>query len=353
MKTLKSGSGVTATNLNKVLTTLSKSNKIWPRVYEIKTINSETLLKFWNYKKENLTIKEAKDKLISVIDNRDLIRNKKYKSFYIYNKKNKYLDLLEKKQTKIKNFLEKYNALENISSIYSYTYGTYKDKHRCFKFLENCKYPVYLKIAWDENHDWEYYSKRYKYPKSTYSNRRVEFISLDKKGNENCLYCYELNSFAGCFAEKAIAAFFNIKKINVKNELKKVQLQPYFSLNIIINTAYYQIFERKIGRIIWDYCIYSRCTKETFHSFYKNLLVKGLRKKINAKFEHENEIITKKTGFNLGFCEIGMKNFCSDNNIDFEGGYTRQELRNIIIKNKTLNNKYKNELNKIGIIINN
>lgn len=354
MKT-KSGNGVKVTNYEKIVSSICKANgykRNWNESF-IERIKSVDLLNFWDYKSEGLKLDQAKSLLINACNKRYLISKNKHKEFHLYSKKNRFLDMQSEKRKAIETFILFCEKLESIKKAYCYRYGNYKYSHKTFILpCTNTKYPVTLTVAWDEEHDWDFYAKSYNRPKSTYDNRRIEFKTIGKFGNKEIIFTYLLDSFAGNFIEKAIAAFYKIDKIKVSKELKSLQLQDYFSLTELKAINGYRLFNRRIGNVSWDFAILDTKTGMNFHSFNLENLVPGLRNKITAKFDIENTEINKQTGYSLGFCETGMRSFCNDNNVDFEGTYTRKELRNIVTKNREQNyRKYKTELNKIGISI--
>ena len=114
----------------------------------------------------------------------------------------------------------------------------------------------------------------------------------------------------------------------------------------------YQLFQRYIGKVPWDYAILETKTGENYHAYDMERLIPGLRTKMQARIEHENEAITKKTAFRLGFCQSGVRAFCEHNDLDMDGSYTRQELRNVVLQRRESNyRRYGNDLKKLGIII--
>lgn len=353
MKTQKSGNGVKVANINEVTRRLLGS--YWDE-YFVKSLKASEIMPIWNYKVEGLNLEKAKNKIIQAIKERESIHSQRDKQKWVGQYcANKYSKLLKQKQRSIEYFLTKCKQLQPVQEYSNYKYGNYKYKRRTF-ILEGIKhngYPVTALITWDEDHNWDYYSKSYGRPKSSYYNRCVIFKSIEKLGREKTLYTHNLINFSGDFMKTAIIAFFNPVKVKVSKELKSVQLADYFNLNELHKINGYRLFERKIDNMVWDYAIFDTKTKVTYHSFNKNYLISGLKNKSQAKINNEFEEITKETGFKLGFCESGMKQFSEDNKLDYEGVYTRKDLRNIVIQNRNLNYaKYKAELKQIGITLN-
>lgn len=351
MKTKVSGSGVKAA---KVLNEIC--GKFWSD-YKLKDLKANELQKVWNYREEGLNLPAAKEELFKAITEKEKINEKRRGARYfpVTWTEGKYLKMQEEKRNSIRLFLKRVESMAPAQDYFRYSYGNYKYQHRTFRVdglgLNNL--PITATITWSENHDWDYYSRSYKYPKSSYSDRAVIFKSVGKLGREEEIFRFDLNSFSGNFMEKVIAEFQGIEKEKCNKELKPVQLADYFRVWETNKINGYRLFQRYIGVVLWDYAILDTKTGTTYHACKKEDLVSGLRAKLQAKIDHETEEITKDTGYRLGFCETGMRQFCSDNNVDFEGVYTRQELRNIVIANRSINcKKYRTELSKIGIILN-
>lgn len=232
-----------------------------------------------------------------------------------------------------------------------------KDKPSFTNFTQSLSCPdgyievnrVFIAAGETEEKDWNAYSKawhRAHGPKRWIDSRYLEIhepgkgctktIYVDRWGEKNIL--------------TALARFFNVKKQPCPKGRKPVQLNDYFSVRLIKTVNGYEIYDRQFSGSFVDYAIFDTKTRNTFHSEKMEELIPGLRRKLQAKFDHENETITKETGFELGFCETGMRSFAEDNGIDYNGTYTRQELRNIVIEKRELNNRrYRRELAKVGI----
>lgn len=353
MKTKVGGSGVNAANRFEILKRIESNPNYWD--YRVERLSASQLREVWNYRAEGLNLPAAKEELFKAITEKEKINEKRRNARYFSTtwREEKYLKMQEEKRNSIRLFLKRVESMAPAQDYFRYSYGNYKYQHRTFR-LEHNNFPVTVTVTvyWSEDHDWDYYAKSYSRPKSTYSDRAVIFKSIGKLGREEEIFRFDLNSFAGNFMEKAIAAFLRVRKVKCSKELKPIQLADYFKVKETHKINGYRIFERYIG-VLWDYAILDTKTGTTYHAWKKEDLVSGLRAKLQAKIDHETEEITKDTGYRLGFCETGMRQFCSDNNVDFEGVYTRQELRNIVIANRSINcKKYRTELSKIGIILN-
>jgi hypothetical protein len=349
MKKKISGNGVTVANRFKVVNQICTKN--WWEDSKIKKLNAVTLSQVWNYRSEGLTLDQAKSQLLGAIQQ----RTKKFRRWpegpSCPQSPNKYLNLSIKKKQNIGSFLDLYNKSEHVNQYFLYNYGTWKNSCKYFALPDvGLFYPVIAQIYWETETDWDHYAKNYGFAKNTTSNRMVVFKTIGKLGEIKTIFEYPLTSFSGNFMEKAIAAFQRIDKVKCPKALKPIQLADYFHVLETKSINGYRLFHRYIGAILWDHAILDTKTGNTYHAYTDDKLIPGLRNKISAKLEKENELISKQTGFSLGFCQTGMKQFCDDNSIDYEGEYTRSELRNIVIQKRTVNvNRYRNELKRIGI----
>lgn len=207
----------------------------------------------------------------------------------------------------------------------------------------------YITVTQEESEDWEAYSKawhRAHGPKRTIESRDINFYKDGKKESS-----VSVNSFAGNYLINTIVSKFNLPKIKVSKELKKVQLIDQASVILIRTILSTKIYKRTLAGTDLDFCAVHE--GETFHAETISNAIQGLQKKIKAEKYFEKEIISKEDGFKLGFCESGMKSFCEDNNLDYGGEYSRKDLRNIAVSNRNINcQKYSFELKKLGIILN-
>ena len=210
-----------------------------------------------------------------------------------------------------------------------------------------------LRVAWDTDSDWNYYSRRYNRPKNTYSNRRVELLTFSYDGDSNGIKIvdvYHVNAFRGPFLIDAIAHLFNLRPVKVAKGLKKVQLNDYFEITLLRNVCGVQIYSRSVAGQLVDYCALYHNT--TYHASTVAAAVAGLKNKIRERAEYEGEIINYEAARKLGFCDAGIRSFATDNELDINAQYTRAELRNIVLRRRELNyDKYRDELRRIGINI--
>jgi hypothetical protein len=351
MKTTVSGNGVKVANRFEIARKI-EGKGYWTD-YRISKMKSADLLAYWDYKAEGLTLDVARAQLLNAIATRKQIASTK-KTPALKRSSGRFLALQIEKRKSIELYLKSVEKMDPAQRAYSYSYGTFRASIRTFVLKGlSTPYPVTMKITWSEDHDWNFYAKSYGKPKSTYTDRAIEFQTIGKLGKVETIYRHELTTFAGNFVEKAIAAFLKVGKVKVSKELKSIQLADFFSVVEKKAINGYRLFERRIGELVWDFAIIDTKTGANYHHSCYDELVAGSRRKIEAKIEREIEVITKETGYSLGFCEPGMRAFCDDNNVDFDGEYTRQELRNIVIANRSTNcKKYRNELNQIGIVLN-
>lgn len=206
----------------------------------------------------------------------------------------------------------------------------------------------HITVEQDETEDWEKYSKSWHKahgPHRRIDRRRVVF----RKGKE--VHTIDVDSFRGDYLFNAIVQFFKLQPVKVAKDLKNVQLWEFCEIKEVKKLICTVFYERTFMGVFLDYCILHK--KQTYHASTLEGCVKGLKKKLNAKYAFENEELTKEVAYALGFCETGVESFCSDNGLDVDATYTRKELRNIVVAKREVNcSKYKLELNKIGINLN-
>ncbi|NCB09317.1 MAG: hypothetical protein EOM73_14275, partial [Bacteroidia bacterium] len=313
MKTKNSGNGVKVANRNQVVKSICKN--YWSDT-KVSRLKSAEMLAYWDYKAEGLTLLEAKTQLLQAIGHRATVQKLRDKNNPPAKKQpGRILRMLEAKRNSIKLFVKSCEKYDPAMYYFRYSYGNYQYQQRTFVVpeIDHNGFPVTATIGWREDHDWDYYAKRYGRPKSTYSDRKVLFQSIGKLGQVENIFTFDLNNFAGNFMEKAIAGFQRVKKGRCPKGLKAIQMADYFTVKKLKSVNGYQLFQRYIGKVPWDYAILETKTGENYHAYDMERLIPGLRTKMQARIEHENEAITKKTAFRLGFCQSGVRAFCEHN----------------------------------------
>lgn len=83
------------------------------------------------------------------------------------------------------------------------------------------------------------------------------------------------------------------KKIKVETELKSVQLENHFGVQVVAIQEDKTFYSRNIFGLVWDYCVVDK-QGVTFHADSQNELLPGLQKKIDAINESKKikEIVT-------------------------------------------------------------
>jgi hypothetical protein len=183
----------------------------------------------WDYRKEDLNIDTAKNMLRKYFKIIYEIREKRFRLKYEiekYNnnlfKKDKYVYFLRDKKIHISNYLQLYNNSEDYKCAKNYSYGNDINNNKYFKIGYYGKFnlPVMMKVTWNYDVNWNYYSKRYKYPKITVDNRKVEFVTTNKFGKIEPFLSVELNGFRGNFLDKCLQIFYQNHK---KTRLEKIE----------------------------------------------------------------------------------------------------------------------------------
>lgn len=146
---------------------------------------------------------------------------------------------------------------------------------------------LFLIVKQDINIDWHYYIKSYDRPKITISNRRVELITVGVNARARIIDTYRINTFRGNYLLDAMVYFYKLKPVQVKKELKKVQLNKFFSVKLIKKINDIEIYKRTINGFFVDYCIMKDGV--TFYSTKIEDLVNGLRMKLTVKDKKEYE----------------------------------------------------------------
>ncbi len=203
----------------------------------------------------------------------------------------------------------------------------------------------------------------------TYDNSDVSFglgqlkhtsRKLTIRDSGGVVFSKNLKSYGGHFVLNAIEEFFGkTKRIKVPLGLKPVQLNPKMEVKLYlgrggsrVTPATTRIFQRLFAGVHYDYCLLKQGI--TFHgaSLEKCRTGWNLKNK-NVKREKRlgDKAINMESCLNLGFCLDGVRGFCEANQLDSEGSYTINELREVTKKRITFNkDRYGQELRSLGIL---
>lgn len=204
-------------------------------------------------------------------------------------------------------------------------------------------------VKWDEVKDWEYYSKSWhnKYgPKVTIENRRV-VVRKDGK----IVGIVPIENFKGNYLVNAVITYLRLPKIKVDRKLKPIQISPYFSIRLLHSVGKAAIYVRELGGQTVDFCAVWQ--GETYHALTPKEAIEGVKTKISKHVALQEERLNYQYARNLGFCHQGITDFCELNSLDINATYTRQELRNVILKKRCENcARFGAELRKVNLGIN-
>jgi hypothetical protein len=162
-------------------------------------------------------------------------------------------------------------------------------------------------IAWqEETQDWNFYSKawhRNHGPKTTITGRFVKFVSpSDKK-----VKTVELESWRGNWQLKAIVAAGLVRP--QKGQMN-IRLNEAFEIKKIGKKSGITFYIRTLKGEIFDYCAVTPLGM-TYHAESPIACIKGLKIKRAALQRKEVAVINWNFLKTLGFCDTGIKEFCS------------------------------------------
>lgn len=203
-----------------------------------------------------------------------------------------------------------------------------------------------IKIHYQEELDWNYYSKawhRAHGPKRTIYDREIVF-SRQFRGKEQKKYI-NLESFRGNIVENAILAH-GLEPKRSKHSLK-IRLHKAYDSKLIDEKRGYRIYSRTLLGEHIDYVIQSPLGM-VYHDKYRENLVKGLHKKIRHQSRKLKGLIDFKFCKKLGFCDEGIKSFCSIFGFDLKGSYTPEEVENAVKQNLSAASPFVSELRTLA-----
>jgi hypothetical protein len=200
--------------------------------------------------------------------------------------------------------------------------------------------------AWQEEElDWKFYSKawhRSHGPKRTITGRFVRFTS--PKGRVKTV---ELDGWRGNWQVKALLEAGLVKP---KKGQMHIRLNEAFDIKIVKKSRGYSLYQRTLKGEVVDYCLVSPLG-QTYHAESFQACLIGLKQKRAAKKRAEVAVIDWKFLRGLGFCEPGIKEFCSAFGFDLKGSYTAQEVYAAIAPNPSKAAPFEKELRVLAEVV--
>lgn len=312
-------------------------------------LSSKNIAELWDYRAEGLTVVEAKTLIHREMEIQKQARSarsrSKGKDVLVYAKGRRLSELRRRQEARV-DFQRKRSTATLAGN--ARPYETFKVDDTTFG-----------KVMEDVSYDNNAYAKSYGFGKKIVSNKRVEFHVFDNKTATYKIETICVPSFGGYYLEKVVAKYQNVTETKVAKELKSIQLMSLFSIHLVRNVFGVQVWERRIGVVLWDYCLV--CEGITYHTTNIKFGLKRLREKIYKSRKEEAERILSEDKLlskqlcmaQYDFCETGINSFCELNGIDPNGEMTIRELRNVVLKDRVGNcTHYRHELAMVGINLN-
>ena len=211
---------------------------------------------------------------------------------------------------------------------------------------------VVYRPANDENHSYNRYSRgwhRKHGPAVSVSNRRVERVTYTPEGGRVIEVIQPVSSYRGNWLINAVVADLGLTPIEYPKNLKCVQLNPHIMICLLRTIAGISIYRRSFAGAPVDYCVMN-ATGITYHADTIAACMQGLRRKLKPNNAGKSNIFDMAYALSLGFCSVGIRQFCTDYGLDSTRSYTRSELHAVVSANQTYHNKYRTELITAGLI---
>lgn len=198
----------------------------------------------------------------------------------------------------------------------------------------------YIRCTQDEEKDWNYYAKSYRFPKITISNRKVLIRRVKPDGTMESRDV-AVEAWRGNYLLDALITAGVCEKNKVASRLRSVQLHPAFAVTTLREGSL-SIYERTLAGEHYDCCVVWHGI--TYHAGSVKAAVRGLRNKLHSVIQAKNSPIDWALCKKLGFCDAGIRQFCADFNLSTSGRYTAQQIEAVVQTNLSQAAKYKTEL---------
>lgn len=202
-------------------------------------------------------------------------------------------------------------------------------------------------IAWqEEEKDWNFYSKawhRSHGPKTTITGRFVRFTSASGKKVKTV----ELDSWRGNWQMKALLQAGLVK---AQKGQMHIRLNEALDIKKIGKKMGVTFYARSLKGELLDYCAVSAMGM-TYHAESPIACIKGLKVK-QAKIERSKvAVIDWKLLRSLGFCQDGIKEFCSVFGFDIKESVTPSEVYDRVKSNPSAATPFISELRKLAEVV--
>jgi hypothetical protein len=123
----------------------------------------------------------------------------------------------------------------------------------------------------------------------------------------------------------ALIASGIVEAVKVPSRLRSVQLHRAYSVALVRTIGSVEVFERSIAGDVVDFCVLWHGI--TYHAASQRYALIGLRQKLVAalRVKHKGPIDLALCRV-LGFCDAGVRQFCSDFGLDPALSYTADEV---------------------------
>jgi hypothetical protein len=161
------------------------------------------------------------------------------------------------------------------------------------------------------------------------SDRRITITKKDGrvKGGVKTLAVVEFDAWRGNILLHAIkeSGLFSVPESKAP---MPVRLDRFYDAKIIRTVGHIKIYARTLLGEFVDYC--AVLNNVTFHAETPKEAIKGLNEKIKAATKKKNEPISYKLCKELGFCDAGIKQFCSAFGLDIKGTFSPGYIEELV-----------------------
>jgi hypothetical protein len=200
--------------------------------------------------------------------------------------------------------------------------------------------------AWQtEERDYKFYSKawhRNHGPKITVTGRYVKFTSA--KGREKTA---QLDSWRGNWQAKALILAGLVKP---KKGQMHIRLNEAFDIKIIKKSRGYNLYQRTLKGEAVDFCLVSPLGL-TYHGASMRECLAGLKQKRESQSRRESATIDWKFLRSLGFCEAGIREFCSVFGFDIKKSYAPMDIYVAVSQDLPAAAPFERELRQLADVV--
>ena len=161
-----------------------------------------------------------------------------------------------------------------------------------------------------------------------------------------------VEKWSGDWLIRTVGRFFQINyQLDQNKAIATIQQNGYLTVVVAHRIGQATLYKRLLIDSLWDYAV-NYCGDVGFDVTVGGAIAE-LRQKLSARAQGEQAEVVLRVGAGSRFSKEALVDFCTANELTPGGRYTKQQLRQSVLRHRKLNcQQYRDQLNYFGIRIN-